>query len=190
MDETPATGSRSAGGFRSICKQDAQGNAVDHTRSRGAVRIRFARPFSQGKDSVARSSGGGRMIYICTCVECGASFKGLQRTRKYCGPCSRGRTTQSMRDRRNATRDHRLDRSIPDFRWRTLAGRFVVLAKELGVLPPLKDPAIRCVDCGAIATEYDHRDYSRPLDVDPVCSSCNKLRGPAVAPTYRKQKAA
>jgi hypothetical protein len=39
-----------------------------------------------------------------------------------------------------------------------------------------------CADCGAPATEYDHRDYSRPLDVDPVCRRCNRLRGPGVYP--------
>ncbi len=36
-----------------------------------------------------------------------------------------------------------------------------------------------CVDCGATARDYDHRDYSKPLEVEPVCSSCDKLRGPA-----------
>ena len=37
-----------------------------------------------------------------------------------------------------------------------------------------------CVDCGAQAQQYDHRDYRRPLEVEPVCRSCNKLRGPAI----------
>lgn len=36
-----------------------------------------------------------------------------------------------------------------------------------------------CTDCGAPATEYEHRNYRRPLDVDPVCRSCNIKRGPA-----------
>jgi hypothetical protein len=36
-----------------------------------------------------------------------------------------------------------------------------------------------CSDCGGTAAVYDHRDYSRPLDVDPVCQGCNILRGPA-----------
>jgi hypothetical protein len=38
--------------------------------------------------------------------------------------------------------------------------------------------AFACADCGKPATQYDHRDYSRPLHVEPVCGSCNKLRGP------------
>lgn len=38
----------------------------------------------------------------------------------------------------------------------------------------------RCVDCGDPAERYDHRDYNKPLDVVPVCSSCNLIRGPAL----------
>lgn len=37
----------------------------------------------------------------------------------------------------------------------------------------------QCVDCGDDATVYEHRDYSRPLDVQPVCRGCNTKRGPA-----------
>lgn len=36
-----------------------------------------------------------------------------------------------------------------------------------------------CVDCGAKACVYDHRRYSAPLDVVPVCKRCNNRRGPA-----------
>ena len=54
-----------------------------------------------------------------------------------------------------------------------------------GRLPPVKSKL--CVDCGAPAHDYDHRNYSRPLDVEPVCRSCNLRRGPATwdgAPAY------
>jgi hypothetical protein len=37
-----------------------------------------------------------------------------------------------------------------------------------------------CCDCGADAKNYDHRDYTKPLEVDPVCFSCNYKRGPAL----------
>lgn len=37
-----------------------------------------------------------------------------------------------------------------------------------------------CVDCGAPATEYDHRDYNKPLDVEPTCHACNVQRGPGI----------
>jgi hypothetical protein len=39
---------------------------------------------------------------------------------------------------------------------------------------------LACVDCGQRAAHYDHRDYNRPLDVQPVCRSCNAQRGPAI----------
>lgn len=46
-----------------------------------------------------------------------------------------------------------------------------------GDLPPAKTQV--CVDCGLPAHDYDHRDYGKPLAVDPVCRSCNCKRGPA-----------
>jgi len=33
-----------------------------------------------------------------------------------------------------------------------------------------------CVDCGANAVCYDHRDWQKPLEVVPVCRSCNNRR--------------
>lgn len=45
----------------------------------------------------------------------------------------------------------------------------------------LKKPdSFGCADCGVRAEVYDHRDYLRPLDVEPVCRSCNKKRGPGL----------
>ena len=37
-----------------------------------------------------------------------------------------------------------------------------------------------CSDCGKPATEYEHRYYALPLEVEPVCTSCNLKRGPAL----------
>lgn len=37
---------------------------------------------------------------------------------------------------------------------------------------------LHCADCGIRAQCYDHRDYTKPLDVQPVCRRCNKARGP------------
>jgi len=34
-----------------------------------------------------------------------------------------------------------------------------------------------CQDCNNPAQCWDHRDYSKPLNVDPVCFSCNLKRG-------------
>jgi hypothetical protein len=45
---------------------------------------------------------------------------------------------------------------------------------------------LQCVDCGRQATDYDHRDYREPLNVQPVCRGCNLARGPAIPVTYRE----
>ena len=47
-----------------------------------------------------------------------------------------------------------------------------------GELPPAKD--CLCIDCGNQARHYDHRDYNKPLEVEPVCPRCNFFRGPAI----------
>lgn len=47
-----------------------------------------------------------------------------------------------------------------------------------GLLPRAK--TCICVDCGSRATEYEHRDYTKPLDIEPVCRSCNHKRGIAL----------
>lgn len=52
-----------------------------------------------------------------------------------------------------------------------------------GQLVPASECA--CVDCGSPATDYEHRDYSKPLEVDPVCRSCNLKRGPGMNSFYR-----
>ncbi len=54
----------------------------------------------------------------------------------------------------------------------------VYLAVKAGALPPIK--TLFCVDCGKPAKHYDHRDYNKPLDVVPVCVSCNFKRGGAI----------
>lgn len=51
-------------------------------------------------------------------------------------------------------------------------------AVRTGLLQPARELA--CVDCGKSASDYDHRDYAKPLSVDPVCRSCNQKRGPAL----------
>lgn len=61
---------------------------------------------------------------------------------------------------------------------RTDAGVAVAKAVKAGILPAVT--ACRCSDCGKPATEYEHRDYNKPLDVVPVCKSCNFRRGMAI----------
>ena len=56
------------------------------------------------------------------------------------------------------------------------AKRIVFIEVRAGRLP--KASEFVCFDCGNAATCYDHRDYKKPLDIEPVCGSCNKYRGP------------
>jgi hypothetical protein len=58
------------------------------------------------------------------------------------------------------------------------AHQAVAAAIKAGKLSRL-DGSVPCVDCGKPATHYDHREYAKPLEVDPVCRSCNIRRGPA-----------
>jgi hypothetical protein len=50
-------------------------------------------------------------------------------------------------------------------------------AVQRGKLP--RASTLKCVDCGAPAALYEHRDYDKPLEVEPVCIPCNSKRGPA-----------
>ena len=49
-------------------------------------------------------------------------------------------------------------------------------AKSAGLVPKIEGQF--CVDCGADAVDYDHRNYVRYMDVDAVCRSCHVKRGP------------
>lgn len=40
---------------------------------------------------------------------------------------------------------------------------------------------LTCIDCGQPAEVYDHRDYNKPLTVEPVCHACNLNRGPGIS---------
>jgi hypothetical protein len=58
------------------------------------------------------------------------------------------------------------------------AHRKVYKTIKQGLLLSLKSWIIACSDCNVErATEYDHRDYSKPLLVEPVCHKCNLTRG-------------
>ena len=59
-----------------------------------------------------------------------------------------------------------------------LANRAIYIEVRAGRLPRVK--TLKCVDCGSKASCYDHRDYSKQLEVEPVCRSCNYKRGPAI----------
>jgi hypothetical protein len=61
------------------------------------------------------------------------------------------------------------------------AAQIVCRAIKDGKLKSLKDGDVLCVDCGIRpAINYEHRDYAKPLEVEPICRRCNMQRGPAV----------
>jgi hypothetical protein len=99
------------------------------------------------------------------CILCGKPFTAHSSWTRRCYPCSTA-----------------LHKRVLD------AGRAVRQAIARGDIPHPKH--CKCVDCGAVAYGYDHRDYDRPLDVVPICRSCNAKRGPAKQALPGAQKAA
>lgn len=59
-------------------------------------------------------------------------------------------------------------------RLREAAQKFTRVAVAEGFLLNPKD--CKCTDCPEQAECYDHRDYGKPMDVEPVCRSCNCKR--------------
>jgi hypothetical protein len=60
---------------------------------------------------------------------------------------------------------------------RQAAAKALAAAIRCGELP--RPQLLRCTDCAEPATCYDHRDYTKPTTVEPVCRSCNVVRGHA-----------
>lgn len=54
------------------------------------------------------------------------------------------------------------------------ARSILTAAVKKGLLPHLKRNVLKCFYCPSRAVEYDHRDYTKPLEVNPVCKSCNR----------------
>lgn len=66
--------------------------------------------------------------------------------------------------------------------WQRCAMRHVRNAIRSGKLPPATGK--ECHNCGKPAIGYDHRDYEFPLDVLPVCKSCNRTLPPPYIPKH------
>lgn len=95
------------------------------------------------------------MKYRAQCLDCGALKRSSFSLR--CQPCRRAQFIAGV-----------------------AANKVISTEIRLGRLQRAK--TLTCVDCGAPGHDWDHRDYSRPLDVQPVCRSCNIKRGPALRP--------
>ena len=110
-------------------------------------------------------------MYQITCVRCGDAVMSHTTSTLMCRTCQNRHNAESL-----------------------LCGRAVAKAIRQGLLPRA-DTCI-CADCGAAASEWEHRDYLKPLDVEPICRSCNNKRGPALdsvmrnfpAPRVRKSR--
>jgi hypothetical protein len=85
--------------------------------------------------------------------------------------------------RRKAEFSHEF-RTPAEQSWRAFCTTAVRAAIRYGLLPSL-DGKIKCTDCDAPAKCYDHRDYNRPIDVEPVCLPCNTSRHKGVMPVPR-----
>lgn len=89
------------------------------------------------------------------CVDCGSlKQSGLHYMAQRCADCSREFYEAMLR-----------------------ANAAVTKAKARGELLPAS--LFKCGDCGEQARDWDHRDYSKPLEVSAVCRLCNFKRGPA-----------
>lgn len=107
---------------------------------------------------------GKRINGVLVCLDCDSPVKGWApgaRPPLRCDPCGMARY-KALCERR--------------------APGQAAVAREVreGRLP--KPSTLVCVDCGRPAQQYDHRDYTKPLQVEPVCRSCNVMRGPAPYP--------
>ena|ERR1039458_4542313 len=65
-----------------------------------------------------------------------------------------------------------------------VAHRAIARAIKRGDIP--KAIELQCKDCGKAAVHYDHRDYRKPLEVDPVCKNCHNKRGPGLPKEGRR----
>lgn len=106
------------------------------------------------------------------CAMCGSDISHRrQGNARFCEPCAEQR------------------RRKPELRGlggNEMARKIFRYAVKLGFLQPAS--GFDCVDCGKPAECYDHRDYSKPLDVEPVCIPCNSSRGtgiPFIAPNSK-----
>lgn len=108
--------------------------------------------------------GSVRFFLWMNCSSCGERTLAASASQKFCSACAKSAYRQ-CRDRWGR------DRPLA-----TKAASLVNRAIQDGEIPPARGQ--KCVDCGGSADRYDHRDYTKPLWVEPVCHGCNRRRGP------------
>lgn len=138
-----------------------------------------------------------------SCTKCGIrkpadSFAFVNKERGYrrgdCRDCSRSKVRENYRAnpepyKSRALERHRRLNSDPAYRANLRARQAEYESKgdqrikrnarakmryhvKIGNIPPIK--ARQCNRCPAQAEHYHHHDYSRPLDVEPLCVPCHK----------------
>jgi len=104
------------------------------------------------------------MTHLNVCQSCGLGFDASALHRRFskqrCAPCQRQQWKAAER---------------------AIGARTAMKAVHNAVRSGRMQPAtaFACIDCTAPAEVYDHRDYNKPLQVEPVCLRCNARRGPA-----------
>jgi hypothetical protein len=98
------------------------------------------------------------------CLVCGKALAKVHPNTKFCSKCVNTRRRAYWLRSKNSGRHNEKARMLTKY------------AVKIGFLP---HPTLyKCVDCKRRQAEcYDHRDYSKPLQVDPVCLRCNSSRG-------------
>ena len=97
------------------------------------------------------------------CIRCDDTFDPISSRRVICYECNRAQIKDTLR--------HRAHWAVSN-------------AVKKGFLKPAQD--FRCMDCGSAAVCYEHRNYYKPLDVDPVCKKCDINRGMGYPPPLNK----
>lgn len=126
--------------------------------------------FDYARDAWRESSPNGyvNLRWLFTCVDCGNQRLAASVRNPRCDSC-------------------RVERREIFSKAGRKAHATVYRAIMAGKLPQL-DGTVQCADCNAAAQVYDHRDYSKPLEVDPVCRVCNHLRGSTIDAPLPREK--
>ena len=130
-----------------------------------------------------------------SCIKCGSTRRGAPRKGRTLGDCLnclclnsktyRLRNKDKVRQTWNKWENNNQDKhaksnrdkisrwvnSNPDKYKAYQKVRYRIRKGEL-----LKPSLCICLDCGKQAEDYHHADYSKPLDVIPLCKPCHRLR--------------
>jgi hypothetical protein len=107
------------------------------------------------------------MIQQRLCAGCGVDISNRHGLAKWCLKCQSSQWRYGSKNRTPGVKSGQVR-----------AHQAVFRAVQKGLLA--RPETLKCVDRDEQAAHYDHRDYNRPLDVEPVCRSCNYKRGPAI----------